>query len=89
MSKPKIAEWSFSMKNYHFSVIENNWHGLKGSVFTEWGTVYVRTYTSAQLTYLRLIHNGRSYERQIFRAYTKRGLVTLAKRYIKEVKGVS
>lgn len=55
---------------------------FKGIVRTPLG--YVSVYSQEDHTWLSIIHDGYEVTRTFKRGYTKRGLVTLARRFIEE-----
>jgi hypothetical protein len=58
----------------------------EGVVFTPNGIVDVYSQDGDPHTVLRVVIDGRLHQRNIHKAYTKRGLVTLATRYAAELK---
>lgn len=89
--KNEPYEYQFSVKP-HFTRINSMSGGqwLTGVVFTEHGAVYVYTQggkSTRPSTTLSLLRGDKVIIRQIPKRYSKRGLVTLAKRFAKEFQG--
>ncbi len=59
------------------------WH--YGAVLTQYG--YVQVHAEPTFTSLSVVHDGFAVYRHIPRAYTRRGLVTLANRFAEEICG--
>jgi hypothetical protein len=56
-----------------------------GSVLTRFG--YVRVHAEPAFTVLAVVHDGYEVFRSVQRAYTQRGLATLANRFAEEICG--
>ena len=70
----------------HWNRVHDDEWGCSGSVITQFGIVAV-TCESGHYSYtsLLLVYNGKVHQRQWNESFSKRTLVTLAKRFAKEI----
>ena len=71
----------------HWNRIHNNKWGCSGSVITPFGIVDVTSYNSYPSTMLLLVYDGVIHARVWEETFLARTLVTLAKRFAKEIAG--
>jgi hypothetical protein len=88
--KIETEEWSWSVKGKeHTSWIRDYQGWTEGSIATEWGIVSVYSQGDDRFSHstrMDIVHDGRCIARNIYgKRYSKRGLVTLAKRFAKEI----
>lgn len=89
MKNTKITTEKYSLANRGFSRIKDHGNYLLGEVVTPHGVViaYSQGYSDGDFKYSRLdlSHKGTHYMRNIDRSYSSQYLVTLAKRFAKEI----
>jgi len=89
MTKKAVSwddEWSISESYSHFTKDDNEFgYWVEGIISTKYG--YVTAYAQEGHTDLRFIWDGRMYSRGWQREYSQQYIVTLAKRFVREITG--
>jgi len=85
MTKATMKEWVNAVGE-HGSFLRFKDGHINGAVFTPLGIVHVICdHKFSQFTFLRCMKGGLVYTRSFDKAYSRRYLVTLAKRFISDV----